>query len=306
MNNTDLIKELRALTQAGMRDCKESLQEAGWDLQKAVDIVKKKGLNVVSGREGKVATEGAVKIAFEGNQLAAMMEINCQTDFVAKNDDFLRFVDLGVCQLARLTANDEIFTVDALEDERKQLVSSIKENVVVRRWWVEQAFDPAARVFSYVHSNMKVGVLITLQAATSAVADNPSFINLGNDLAMQVAAMNPLAISVDHLLPADLTRQRAIFEAQLVELNKPQIAWPKILDGKLNKWYGEVCLLNQESILNQDSKNPKTTVAQVLKNVSTQLGEEIQVINFIRCQVGEGLEKETSNFVDEISRMSGV
>jgi elongation factor Ts len=300
MSNTDLIKELRALTQAGMKDCKESLEEANWDLQKAVDLIKTKGLNIVSGREGKVATEGLVGILNTefATPVQIMAEVNCQTDFVANNPNFLQFVNNVLLGINSAFQDGRMFDVASVETERVALVTTTKENIVVRRWWVEEGMDPKVLVFPYLHSNKKIGVLLTLQAPSIEVAADPVFKELGFDLAMQIAAMNPLAISVDTLSPADVERQRAIFEAQLVELKKPQAAWPKILDGKFNKWYTEMCLLNQESVL-----QAKTTVQQVIKKVSDQLGGEVKVVNFIRCQVGEGLEKQETNLAEEVAKM---
>lgn len=298
MSNTDLIKELRALTQAGMKDCKESLEEAGWDLQRAVDIVKTKGLNIVSGREGKVASEGAVMISNVGNTYA-MVEVNCQTDFVANSPDFRNFATHTANVLAQRFHSNEPFATDDVEPMRKDLVSTTKENIVVRRWWAEQPNSLEARTYTYVHSNNKIGVLLTLQASIPEYQMDEAIVTeLGNDLAMQIAAMSPLAISVDRLDPDVVTRQKAIFEAQLTELNKPQAAWAKILEGKFNKWYTEVCLLNQESVVLS-----KTSIQQVIKNVGTKLGGEIQLVNFIRCQVGEGIEKQQSNLADEVAKM---
>jgi elongation factor Ts len=297
MSNTEMIKELRALTQAGMKDCKESLEEANWDLQKAVDIVKTKGLNIVSGREGKVASEGAVSISKIGD-VYAMVEVNCQTDFVANSSAFIDFIDHTAMTLAERVATDHPFSVDDVKSQRESLISTTKENVVVRRWWVEQSMVAQARTFTYVHPNYKIGVLLTLMAPTEEAAKSPEFSELGNDLVMQVAAMNPLAVSVDKLDPAVLARQKAIFEAQLAELNKPQAAWPRILEGKLNKWHTEVCLLNQESVV-----IPKSTIQQVIKNVGTKLGGEVQVVTFMRCQVGEGIETQKINLADEVAKM---
>jgi elongation factor Ts len=305
MNNTEMIRELRELTQAGMKDCKESLIEAGWDLQKAVDIVKTKGLNVVSGREGKVAAEGLVSIANSDNAtpVQMMVEVNCQTDFVANSAPFKQFVADVTTALHSSFMNDRPFNVDCVEDLRKELVASTKENIIVRRWWIEESGDASrVLVFPYLHSNKKIGVLLTLQAPSFEASKSKEFHELGNDLAMQIAAMNPVAVSVDRLSPVVVDRQKAIFTTQLVDLKKPQAAWGKILDGKLNKWYTDVCLLNQESVV-----VPKTTVQQVVKNVGAKLGGDIEVVSFIRCQVGEGIEKAVAiNFVDEVSRMSGV
>lgn len=298
MNNTDMIKELRSLTQAGMKDCKDSLEEAGWDLQKAVDIVKTKGLNIVSGREGKVASEGAVMIS----QLAktyAMVEVNCQTDFVANSPDFRNFATHAANVLAQRTDADQPFATDDVESMRKDLVATTKENIVVRRWWAEQPVAPGARTYSYVHSNKKIGVLLTLLAPTSLLGmDEAVLAEMGNDLAMQVAAMNPISVSAETLPPHEVLKQKQIFHIQLTEANKPQVTWDKIMTGKLNKWYTEVCLLNQESVV-----LPKTSVQQVVKNMSTKLGGEVQIVSFIRCQVGEGIEQQKSNLADEVAKM---
>lgn len=303
MNNTELIKELRALTQAGMKDCKDALVEADWDLQKAVDIVKVKGLNIVSGREGKVASEGMVAItkSMLVSAPVAMVEVNCQTDFVANGSAFHMFAMNTANFLQKKFASNEMFLADDVEDNRKDLVSSTKENIVVRRWWVEEAADPKARVFTYTHSNNKIGVMLTLLASTEEMTVSQEFMALGDDLAMQVAAMNPLAVSSDKLSPEAVTRQKTIFETQLTELNKPQAAWAKILEGKFNKWYTDTCLLNQESVT-----TPKTSVKDLVASVAAKLGGTIEVVSFTRCQVGEGIEVVKENLADEITKMTGI
>ncbi len=297
MSNTELIRELRALTSAGMKDCKEALEEANWDLQKAVDIVKVKGLNIADGRTGRVASEGRVAVDhFSAG--AAMVEVNCQTDFVANNPEFVQFSqdvagDVVIAHVAK-----EPFTVERVESARQTLVSTIKENIVVRRWWIEEAMDPTVQIFSYVHSNAKIGVLLTLKAPTVEAAKDSAFKDLGNDLAMQIAAMNPLAVAPDRIPAEERDRQKTIFETQLKEENKPEKMWEKIIEGKFRKWNTEVCLLEQESVV-----IPKTAVKQVVKNVGTKLGGEIQVINFVRCQVGEGITKKQDNLAEEVAKL---
>lgn len=298
MTNTDLIKELRALTQAGMKDCREALEEAGWDLQKAVDIVKIKGLNIADGRSGRVASDGRVDIAVDKTR-AVMIEVNCQTDFVANSKEFARFVHDTKHKLYDRVVANETFAVEDVEEERKSVVAVTKENVVVRRWWAEEALDPKVRVFAYQHSNNKIGTLVTVQAPSAEVADSQEFKNLGEDLAMQIAAMNPLAISADRMNVADLERQKTIFETQLKEEGKPQAMWEKIMMGKMRKWNTEVCLLEQESVV-----TPKTSVGQVIKSTGAKLGGEITVVNFIRCQVGEGIETKKDNLAEEVAKLT--
>lgn len=303
MSNTELIRELRALTSAGMKDCKDALEEANWDLQKAVDIVKVKGLNIADGRTGRVASEGRVAIlSVVGKPFKAMVEINCQTDFVAQSEDFNAFVEHTVGTLLTSVIEGKTFRADddVIENHRKTTVSTTKENIVVRRWWVEEAIDPTVRVFDYTHSNDKIGVLLTVKAPTVDVADSPEFKSLGEDLAMQIAAMSPLAVSPDRIPTEEKDRQRAIFETQLKEENKPQAMWDRIIEGKFRKWNTEVCLLEQESVV-----VPKTAVKQVIKNVGTKLGGEIQVVNFVRCQVGEGIAKKQDNLAEEVAKLTG-
>lgn len=303
MTNTELIRELRALTSAGMKDCKDALDESGWDLQKAVDIVKIKGLNIADGRTGRIASEGTVAIANSNKDNAkVMVEVNCQTDFVANSPDFQKFVSLTVDTLANhVFQTNNTFGVEMVEEARKAVVSTTKENIVVRRWWAEEAQDPTVRVFGYRHSNGKIGVLISLKAPSAGTADVESFHDLGNDLAMQIAAMNPLAISSDRMSHEDLDRQKVIFETQLKEENKPEKMWPKIMEGKFRKWNTEACLLEQESIV-----IPKTSVKQVIKSLGDKIGGEIQVVNFIRCQVGEGIEVKKENLADEVEKLTGT
>lgn len=301
MSRSDLLKELRALTQAGMKDCSDALNEAGDDLQKAVDIIKTKGKNIVSSRQGKIASEGFLSYCFQidGN-ITSLVEVNCQTDFVAKSEGFKQFAADVSAAIYEDTLADKPFDINNhahLVSARDNLIATTKENVVVRRWWVEQAMSPLTRVFHYVHSNSQIGVLLTLLAPPFE-RNSQEFIDLGNDLAMQVAAMNPLAISPDTLPPEEVARQSAIFLTQLQELNKPPAAQAKIMEGKLNKWYSEVCLLEQESVV-----VPKTPIKKVLADLGAKLGGEIKVINMIRCQVGEGIEQQTTNLADEVAKL---
>lgn len=294
MSDMNLIKELRALTSAGMKDCKDALEESNWDLQKAIDVVKIKGLNFADGRTGRVASEGRIDIAREANgSLAAMVEVNCQTDFVANNKDFINFV----ADIKHKLYNNT-FSLDSIEDQRKVVVSTTKENVVVRRWHIEKLTTPASKVFAYHHSNNKIGVLITMQALSEEVASSMEFKTLGEDLAMQICAMSPLAVSTDKIPKVEKDRQELIFRAQLAESKSPEKMWDKIIEGKFRKWNTEVCLLEQESVV-----VAKTLVKKVIEDVGAKLGESIQVLSFIRFQVGEGIEKNTDNLAEEVAKM---
>lgn len=301
MNKSELLRNLREMTGAGMSDCKAALEEAELDLQKAVDIVKTKGLNIVAGRAGRVAADGLVGIynTDHPTPVQIMAEINCQTDFVANSEGFKNFVQWTLGKIAEVHRSQQPFDVASVEEARKEVVSSTKENVVVRRWWIEETMNGSnALVFPYLHSNGKIGVLLTLQAPSYEASKEDAFRELGLDLAMQVAAMNPLAVSQERLDPVEIDRQKAIFETQLAELKKPQAAWPKIMEGKMKKWHTEVCLLDQESVT-----TPKSTVKSVLESVSNKLGGPISVVNFIRCQVGEGLDKPQEKLDEEVNKL---
>jgi elongation factor Ts len=295
MGNTEMIRELRALTSAGMKDCKDALEETGWDLQKAVDVIKVKGLNIADGRTGHVASEGKVGILFLGaNQSVCMAEVNCQTDFVADSEDFTKFASDAIAKLS-LAGSD--FTADMVEDARKELVAKTKENVVFRRW-ITITPSGNQRVFAYQHSNAKIGVLITLQASDETIANSEELRALGEDLAMQVCAMSPLSVSPDRISKLDKDRQEIIFRTQLAEEKKPEKMWDRILEGKFRKWNTEVCLLEQESVV-----IPKTLVKQVVKNVGTKLGGEVTVVDFIRFQVGEGIQKKKESLAEEVAKL---
>jgi elongation factor Ts len=296
-NQTDLIKQLRELTSAGMKDCKDALTESNWDIQSAIDIIKVKGLNIADGRTGRVAAEGLVNIAswHGGNDLTVMLEINSQTDFVANSQDFKSFMKYTTDTLCQKLDD---FQVSDVENIRQGVVATTKENIVVRRWCIRRTPDLTTKVFSYLHSNEKIGVLLTMRTTSKELADDPKFQELGNDLSMQVCAMNPLAVSPDQLSQEDKSRQEAIFRTQLAEDKKPEKMWDKIIEGKFNRWFKDVCLLEQESVV-----VPKTTVKQVISNVGTTLGGDIKVLSFVRYQVGEGIDVKKDNLTKEVAKL---
>lgn len=320
INKTDLIKQLRSLTQAGMSSCKEALEASDWDLDKAVDFVKAKGLQNTTRQESKVAAEGVVRIRHEG-LFAVMVEVNCQTDFVARSPAFSSFVDdvlAGIVQFMNIPQypdfNLENVEINGktLEQARKELIASVGENIVVRRWWIEQVANATSYIATYTHSNSKVGVMVSFgteiiegdltvagQGTLQSPKGIPAFVEFADNVAMQIAAMSPMAVSKENLSNDVVNRQQAIFETQLKEAGKPEAAWAKILEGKFNKWYSDVCLLNQESVLVQ-----KKTVGQLMEELQKQLGGKIKVFNFQRCSVGEGIEKSTDDLANEVANLT--
>jgi len=299
MSNLNLVKELREKTLAGMSDCRSALEEAGWDMEKAVDLIKARGLNIAAKNENKVAAEGIVSTFTDPDgKLGSMVEVNCQTDFVAKSADFIDFAEFVNKKLFSCIEQNKTFELSSIDDVRKSLAATTKENIVVRRWWAEQVANPLTKVFVYTHSNLKIGVLLTLLAPSKEALTSKEFNALGNDITLQIAAMSPIAVDKDRLDPYEVERQRSIFKVQLSEANKPEASWDKILVGKFNKWYSEVCLMEQESIIVS-----KTSVGQLIKNASAKLGGEISIVNFVRCQVGEGIEVEKKDFADEVNAL---
>ncbi len=305
--NAEQIKELRGLTQAGMSACREALIESDGDMNKAVDIVKAKGLANVSARAGRVASEGRV-LAFETGNKVTLVEVNCQTDFVANAEQFGKFATDAAISLGSM----DLFNFDGdlskvkplnttLEDARKECSAATGENIVVRRWMVEEVNSEKATVVSYVHSNNKLAVAVSFEASDAKALSNPAVKEMMNNVAMQIAAMNPVSVSRDRVAQEEIDRQKAIFETQLREANKPEAAWARIIEGKFNKWFTEVCLLDQESVM-----VAKKSISSVINELASSLFCEIKVLNFIRCQVGEGIEVQKTDLAAEVEKLSGV
>jgi elongation factor Ts len=318
MDKLALIKDLRTATLAGMNDCKLALTEAEWDFNKAVDLVKARGLAQTARNAQKVAAEGRVVIHFDHAQDATMIEINSNTDFTAGSEEFLTFCqkvgeELGSTDLTQfqgdlstITTSDQKTTLESL---RQELMAKTKENIVVRRWFVEEVFGDNRRVFDYIHSsNSKLGVLLSLEGPDAASIATPEFEEFGNNVAMQIAAMNPLAVSIDQISQEEKDRQKAIFETQLKEAGKPEAAWAKIIEGKTKKWQSEVCLLDQEAVFLSDGS--KKTIRVLSDELAKQLGGEagsVKILSFNRCQVGEGIEKpKEEDYAQEIGKMAGL
>jgi elongation factor Ts len=303
------VKELRDRTQAGLNDCKGALTESGGDMEKAVEIILKKGLAKSAKRAGAVAAEGVVvtAVAPDGKR-GVIVEVNIQTDFAARNADFLAFAE-GVAKTALATKpgsdlGKEPFAggSGSVEEARAALVGKLGENIAVRRW-ESLSVDGAGKVQSYVHMGGKIGVLLAVRAGTEAAAKAPAFEKLADDSAMQIAAMAPLHLSASEI-PADAkAKQGDIFKAQLAEDPKapPAASHPKIIEGKLAKWAKEICLLDQQSVLDGNS-----TVDQTRAAVAKELGTEVVFSRFVRFERGEGIEKPTGDdFASEVAKMAG-
>jgi elongation factor Ts len=301
MNQLEQIRVLRNKTFAGMQECKNALESVEWDVEKAVDVIKARGQLIADARSSKLAAEGTIAIyngtVLDGSGLdisrpfMTMVEVNAQTDWVSKNDEFQSLAKKAARQLAECWAVSVPFKPEMLDAERKDLITKTKENIVIRRWFAEEAVEPNKRIFSYLHGNGKIGVLLVMTGENEEQAKSKEFDDLGNEIAMQVAAMAPLAVSIEELNETDIERQKAIFLEQVKD--KPEANRSKIIEGKLRKWYTEVCLVEQESVM------------QSKKSIKQLLGSN-KIVKFVRVVVGEGIEIEKTDLAKEVEAMTGV
>jgi elongation factor Ts len=304
-----LVKELRERTQAGMADCKNALVEAGGDAEKAVEIILKKGLAKSAKRAGAVASEGEVRAYVSADaKSGVLVEVNIQTDFAARNDKFKAFVGdcLKVAASAKEGANLEELpypgTSKTVGQVMNELIAQIGEKISIRRFVRLELSAPAGAIHSYVHLGGKIGVLLETAAGSAETAARQEFKKFIDDAAMQIAAMNPLYLTRAEAPKTSIDKQREIYTAQLREdpKPKPEAAWPKIIEGKLNKWYSEVCLLEQESVL-----VPGSSIDQVRAAVAKETGGNIELKRFVRFERGEGIEKGPTDFAAEVAKMAG-
>jgi elongation factor Ts len=303
--NMGQVKELRDRTQAGLNDCRAALVEAAGDMEAAVGIILKKGLAKSAKRAGALATEGivATAVAADGKS-GVIVEVNIQTDFAARNEEFLAFVNEVVAIASQAPAGADLGALPAksgggtLEDRRQALVGKLGENINVRRWDRLDVKD-AGVVHSYVHMGGKIGVLLAVE--TSQSAKSPVLAKFVEETAMQVAAMAPQFVGAGLVPEAEKNKQRLIFDAQLQEEGKPEAARPKIVEGKLAKWLKEITLLDQPSVLDGDK-----TVDQVRAAAEKELGGPLKIKGFVRYERGEGLAApQGPDFADEARRMAG-
>lgn len=294
------VKELRERTQAGLNDCKAALEEAAGEIEKAVEIILKKGLAKSAKRAGKVASEGVVAARVDSDaKRGVLVEVNIQTDFAARNPEFVAFVEQVLTAAERAADGAELGT-GQLEEARQALVGKLGENITIRRWRRVALAGPG-RVQSYVHMGGKVGVLVAVGTADAAAAGRPEIAEFAENVAMQAAAMAPQYLDASQVPAAEKAKQAEIFDAQLVEEGKPEQVRPKIVEGKLQKWLKEVCLREQQSVIDSDK-----TVEQLRLALGQAIGAEVTLADFARFERGEGIEKpQGPDFADEVAQMAG-
>lgn len=300
------VKELRERTGAGMMDCKKALAETDGDLEAAVDFLRAKGLAAAQKKSSRTAAEGLVGVAVDGTKGTAV-EVNSETDFVAKNDQFQDFVR-NVTQIA---LEGQIDDVDALraaqypgggtvEEKLTNNIATIGENQSVRR--ARSLSVGQGRVISYVHNAVeanlgKIGVLVALESA----ADADTLDALGKQIAMHIAAAFPLALDADGLDADMLARERDIAREKAAESGKPADIVEKMVDGAMKKFAKENALLSQLFVMDN-----KTPVSDVIAAAGKEAGSSIKLVDYVRFQLGEGIEKEESDFAAEVAAAAGV
>ncbi|MBS5788069.1 MAG: elongation factor Ts [Clostridioides difficile] len=293
-----MVKELRETTGAGMMDCKKALQEADGNIEKAIDILREKGLSKAAKKADRVAAEGLVTIEINGdNTLASIVEVNSETDFVAKNEDFRTFVK-ETAEMALATANTEIeaFLNEThregitLKEVLNNRIATIGEKLDIRRF---AKVSTDGQVAGYIHGGGKIGVIVELATDSK----DPKVLTLGKDVAMQVAAMNPKYVSRDEVDAEYIAHETEILTQQALNEGKPANIVEKMVKGRLEKELKEVCLLEQAFV-----KNPDLTVKQLVADVAKEVGSDIKVIKVVRFEVGEGIEKREENFAEEVAK----
>jgi elongation factor Ts len=303
-----MVKDLRDKTGAGMMDCKSALSESNGDMEAAVDWLRKKGLSKAAKKAGRVAAEGLIGVAARANA-GALVEVNSETDFVARNDEFKEFVreasHLGLeaeGDLEKLLASPTKRGAP-VEAVLKELVAKIGENMSVRRA-TALAVSPGV-VATYVHNPAspelgKIGVLVGLKST----ADQTKLAALGKQIAMHVAAAAPLALSPEHL-PQDLVeREREIQRDLARQSGKPENVIEKMMEGRMRKYYEDTVLLAQKYL--GPGAEGDVTVAKLVENASKELDAPVEVVGFVRYAVGEGIDKgPTGDFADEVKQMAG-
>ena len=295
------VKALREKTGAGMMDCKKALVEANGDEEKAIEVLRKKGLSKAAQKADRNAAEGRAEVYISDDyKVGTAVEVNCETDFVAKTDEFIEFTN----ETAKTIAVEDVANVDDLmkakfanstfEEELKVKIAKIGENIVVRRVATIKAPENGI-VNGYVHAGGKVAVLVAAACDKPEVCD--AIKDVLKDIAMHVAAMKPLYLNPESVPEDVLEKEKEIAKAQLLKEGKPEQVIEKIIPGKIKKFYQENCLTEQEFV----KAEKKETVAEALNKAAKTAGGTATLVDFVRFEVGEGLVKNACNMADEVA-----
>ena len=295
------VKTLREMTNCGMMDCKKALTETDGDMDKAVELLREKGLAKAAKKAGRIAAEGLVTATVYGD-VAVALEINTETDFVAKNADFVKFVE----DVSKVIADNNPADVEALKAEKlygdqtvgealTEKIATIGENMNLRRFARYEGANVA-----YVHGGGRIGVLVNFKLGDASKASDEAFKACAKDIAMQVAAAAPQYLVRDEVPAEVVEKEKEILKAQALNEGKPEAIVEKMVVGRIQKFYKEVCLVDQDYI-----KDPDMNVTKYVKSVADAIGTSIEIAKFTRFEKGEGLEKKEENFADEVAKMMG-
>ena len=307
-----MVKELREQTGAGMMDCKKALTATDGDMEKAVDFLREKGLAAAAKKAGRIAAEGLVTTLIEGDK-AVVVEVNSETDFVAKNADFQAYV----ADVARQALMSDAADIEAFKEEpwflEKDLtvaqalsekISVIGENLSIRRFEKMNAADGV--IVSYIHGGGRIGVLVQAEADVNDAVREDAVKEALKNIAMQIAALRPQYISRDEVSDEFLQKEREILKAQIMndpkEASKPEKVINGIIEGRISKEMKDICLLDQVYVRAEDGKQ---TVAKYLQEVSKAVGTPVTLKKFVRFETGEGLQKKEEDFAAEVAKQMG-
>ncbi len=293
------VQALREKTGCGMMDCKKALTASDGDMEKAVEFLREKGLAAAEKKAGRIAAEGIVYATVE-NGVGVVVEVNSETDFVAKNEKFVEFVaDVAKTVIACNPADVEALgeckipgTEQTVVEALREKILTIGENMKIRRF-ARMEGD----LVTYIHGGGRIGVMVKFEASPE-VAGKDEFVAMGKDVAMQIAAISPEFLSKESI-PADrVEKEKEILKVQAMNEGKPANIAEKMVMGRLNKFYKETCLLEQPFV-----KDGDISVAKYIENTAKALGGSIKAVDFVRFEKGEGLEKKSDNFADEVASM---
>lgn len=296
------VKELREKTSAGMMDCKKALEETQGDFEAAVEWLRKKGLSSAAKKAGRIAAEGAV-FAQVKNNIGVVVEINSETDFVARNDGFKAFVQNVADHVLATKGTADILQQSysknpsqKMEDLLKENIATIGENLVIRR---AEKYEGTANTVAhtYIHGEGKIGVLIEVSGPSTSADVKAA----AQDICLHIAAMNPMAISGDQIPATVVAKEKEILKAKNLEQGKKPEMIDKIVEGQIRKFLAENCLLEQAFV-----KNPDLKVTEYLKEASKKVGADVQVKRFVRFELGEGIEKKKDDFAAEVAAQTAA
>ncbi len=279
---------LRQATGAGVLDCKKALTETNGDMEKAVDYLREKGIAKAAKKASRIAAEGIVAAKIEGN-VGALVEVNCETDFVANGDKYRAFVDSIADYVVKNDVKDADALIEAKSQETVEAIATIGEKIAIRRF-VKYTTDGGV-LESYIHMGGKVGVLVELEGCTCEKAHE-----LAHDVALQIAAAKPLYLEAAEVPAEVLEHEKEILKVQALNEGKPAAIVDRMVEGRVKKYYDEFCLVNQAFI-----KDPSITIQQLVNNVGKEMGKTLKIKRFTRFEMGEGLEKKNEDFAAEVA-----